>query len=322
MIKYKILGIYSFADNLKLVKLNDPVILKKNTMNIKSKNAIAVYSKDNKKLGYLPVETEHNNNAYKISKLELNQDYPILEICRNYELNNNINNIEHPIFKDLKYSLTIIKTEEKMIEHLYRELIRKKIKVKKIAITYQDENYINVVIETNKGISTYYTVTRKFFNDNIHRYEELYEFKLIDTIFFKDLQIHRIEKYYEINYTNINEVNESCNYNNIEQIHEKLIIKKEIDWDKYIRFLITNNKIYFNSNIHDYIQNPEEITKFINKFSNIRLGSFLYNHELQLYGYTDLENDEYIFEINKHRPIHLLTKKKIILYVPKDGIIY
>lgn len=322
MSRYKIVGIYSFADNLKLVKLNDPVILKKNTMNSQSKNAIGVYSKDNKKLGYLPVETEHNNNAYKISKLELNQDYPILEISRNYELNNVINNIEHPIFKDLKYELILFKTDEEMVERLYRELIRKKIKVKGIAITYQDEYYINVMIKTNKGTSTYYTVTRKFFNDNIDRYEELYNFKLIDNIFFKDLQIHRIEKYYEINYTNINEVNESCNYGNMEQIHEKLIIKKDIDWDKYIRFLITNDKIYFNNNIHDYIKNSDEIIKFINKFSNIRLGSFLYNHDLQLYGYTDLENDEYIFEINKKRPIHLLTKKKIILYIPEDGIIY
>ena len=61
---YKILGIYSFADNLKLVKIDDSVLLKKEYYNVKSKNAIGVYTQDNKK-------TQANQNFQNLFQNQL-----------------------------------------------------------------------------------------------------------------------------------------------------------------------------------------------------------------------------------------------------------
>ena len=93
---YKILGIYSFTKNLIEASLNDPVILKHEKYNIKSKNAIGVYIKNDKKIGYLPIENNSEllnfKNSYKINKLQLNQDYALVEINRCYS---NINTLEN-----------------------------------------------------------------------------------------------------------------------------------------------------------------------------------------------------------------------------------
>jgi hypothetical protein len=84
MPSYKILGIYSFSENIKQINLNDKVILKKEIKNMKSDNAIGIYTLENKKLGYLPVEKNeellNHKNSYKISTLLLHLQNPIIEI--------------------------------------------------------------------------------------------------------------------------------------------------------------------------------------------------------------------------------------------------
>ena len=69
MPNYKLLGIYSFANNLKEININDKVILKSEKFNIKSKNAIGVYTINDKKIGYLPIE----NHSLKSLNLNLYQ---------------------------------------------------------------------------------------------------------------------------------------------------------------------------------------------------------------------------------------------------------
>ena len=87
MSTYKILGSYSYAANIKKVKLNDMVILKQEYYNIKSKDAIGVYTIDNMKLGYISSELWNKlsqySNSYKISNITLNKNF-CLEISRAY----------------------------------------------------------------------------------------------------------------------------------------------------------------------------------------------------------------------------------------------
>lgn len=330
MPSYKVLGIYSFADNLKEMNVNDVVILKKNILNIRSKNAIAVYSLDNKKLGYLPVENDDelkfHNNSYKICKIVLSNDNAILEIKRDYKINNYLDDIEHPIVKEIKYSkmniITVDHDLKSCIERLQKELKRKKINVKQIVVTYMNENYINLLIETNKGISTYYMVTRKYYKENQDKYNELFEYNLISNMFFQELHVHRLEKYYEANYTNIDNLNLVCNYSLIEDnIHNKLKMKKKLNWNMYLRFLITKDLFYFNEDINDYVENSGEINKFMHTFNNINLGKFMYDHKKKIYGYINFENDEYIFDIEELKNVFALSTKNIIIYYPELGLI-
>jgi len=346
---YKILGIYSFAENLKKIQINDQVLLKKETCNVKSKNAIGVYSIDNKKLGYLPVENHNEiknfNLSYKISKLILNQDYLLLEISRNYFTINNLENIEYPYEKKIKYDYKLVpitKELEKSILSLEKYLYTKKFKVKKIVVIYNDENFINILVEILKGFQQFQTVTLKFYKDNIEIYEELYENNLIDNFFYRELLIYRPECYFESNYESILSYPEITNISllkyiptiKISNIHSKLNINlKNVDKivlvKLYLRYLLTNNNYYL-SKFCEYNKLDKEINNILNNFIttyNLELGKFTYDHVLKIYEYIDFVNIDTVFIIsiefktNYLYTAYLTNKKNMIIYNPLEGTI-
>jgi hypothetical protein len=331
---YKILGIFSFADNLKSIKLNDPVILKNEKYNLKSKNAIGVYSIDNKKLGYLSIEEINSNNklSYKISKIVLNQDYPLVEISIDYPSINYLENIEYPYEKKLKYNIhkiidISIELNNALIG-LEKYLQTKKIKLKRSAVLYYDENYINILIETSKYVQEFETVTLKYFKENKNKYEELYENKLIATTFYRELLVYRIECYYEKNYTNILDYTEHpYTYSfNEEKIHNKLNYSI-LFFKIYIKYLITNDNFYL-LKIDEYIDETEliEIKNFVDKYK-LNLGKFTYDYKLKIYDYIEFINEDSVFviseKINKNYLylLHLANKKNLIIYNPIEGTI-
>jgi hypothetical protein len=353
---YKILGIYSFAETLKKVHINDPIVLKKEQYNIKSKNAIGVYTHDNKKLGYLPNENydeiKNFNSAYKISKLVLNQDYPILEISRVFPSINYLDNIEYPFEKKIKYEYKLVpitKDLEKAVISLEKYLSTKRIKVKRSAVIYFDENYVNLLLEVTKGIEQFQTVTIKYFKENQDKYEELYENELIDNTFYRELLIYRLESYYENNYSpilNYPKINYTDYLINDKVIYEPLELEyKEIDIillvKLYLRYLLTNNDYFILKYINNFLlKSKNEINKtmkklipnykILNKFKedyNLELGKFTYDHKLKIYDYIDFTNDDTVFIIaNNFEPNYLytayLTKKtNLILYNPIEGSI-
>lgn len=354
MPSYKVLGINSFAENLKEITHNEPVILKHEKYNIKSKNAIGIYTKNNnKKLGYFPTENSDElskfNNSYVISKLQLNQDYPIVEISRSYPTINTICNYEFNFIKNIKYDYILIDpptTLTSPLTSLINSLKRKRIIIKRVAVTYLDDNYINIIIETSKGIETFYTITLIYFKENKEKYEELLEYNLIDNIFFKELCFHRPEKYIEINYTNILNytINEQYTFIEIKSV-ESLNNKIDID-------LIYFTKLYLYCTIN---KDFKYVIKYLNKFSkkkydtvkiikkcidnytnidlifndyNIELGKFFYDHTKQIYSEIEFMNDDTVFIISDKLSdkyllnCYLSNKTKLIVYNPLNGILY
>jgi hypothetical protein len=360
MPNYKLLGIYSFADNLKKININDQVILKLDQFNIKSKNAIGVYTIDNKKLGYLPVENQNEivffNNAYKISNLILNKEFPLVEISRFYPKNNYLDNIEYPYEKKIKYGYILVNISrelQKSMIGLEKYLKTKRIKVKRSAVIYYDDNYINILIEVSKGINQYECITLKYFKENIDRYEELNENKLIENTFFRELLFYRLEYYFEKNY--ISPLN-SPQITNIyllkyvntiiqEQIHDKLeLINEKIDniliIKLYLRYLFHNNNEYILKYINkiinkeytdvdkameEIIPNYKVIKEIIINY-NLEQGKFIYDHKYKMYEYIDFTNESSVFVISDEFNINylyngLLTKKSnLIVYNPLMGI--
>jgi len=331
MPSYKILGIYSFAENIKKMQINDQVLLKKEEYNIKSKNAIGVYSIDNRKLGYLPVENydeiRNFNLAYKISKLDLHQEYPLLEISRYYLKINSLENVEYPYEKKIKYKYKLApvsKELEQSILSLEKYLYTKRIKVKRTAVIYVDDNFINILIETSKGIQQFQCVTIKYYKDNIEKYEELYENSLIDNFFYRDLLIYRLECYFESNYQAILDYPEITN---------KLLLKyiptiKITTLHEPINDNIDNIKIYLRGNHSELLdQLSINILKKFTDIYKLELGKFTYDHTLKIYEYIDFINIDTVFIISSEfktnylYTAYLTNKKNIIIYNPNEGII-
>lgn len=341
---YKILGIYSFTKNLIEASLNDPVILKHEKYNIKSKNAIGVYIKNDKKIGYLPIENNSEllnfKNSYKINKLQLNQDYALVEINRCYSNINTLENYEFSYIKKIKYNYEIIDVPKNLInplKNVLNNLKHKRITAKRIAIIYLDSDFINLSIETNKGIETFYLISLKFFKENEEKYEELLEFNLIEHTFFQELFFHRPEKYIEINYTNIllSELPlNNCEFLKIqtcEKINKTSYIDDIIYFTKlYIYCLCINDFTYIIKYTKKNIDNDINLSIIKNIFEEykLNLGGFYYNHEKKIYSEIDFINDDSIFiisdNISKNYLLNydLTDKKKILIYNPLEGVIY
>ncbi len=352
MPSYKILGIYSFANTLQEASINDPVVLKHEKYNIKSKNAIGVYIKNNKKIGYLPIENSNEllnfKNAYKLTKLQLNQEHPIVEISRCYKTINKLDNYEFDIIKKIKYEYLLIDPPKDLItpiNTLINTFKQKRINIKRIAITYLDSDYVNVTIETPKGIETFFTVTYNFFNSNIEKYEELNEYNLIEHIFYKDLIFHRPEKYFITNYTNLLECTDSdCNFLEIKICDPLITLNDKIDeiyftklylyckiindfdfvikyLSKYVKRKYTDLEI-----LQKTIENIDVLNNFYETYE-LRLGGFYYNHSNKTYFEIDFINDDTIIIISdESNNNHVLTcelanKNKLIIFNPLNGTI-
>ena len=146
------------------------------------------------------------NNSYKICTLILNQEFPLVEISRYYPPINLLSNVEYPFEKKIKYEYKIVDISKELRDSLIKlekYLGTKRIKVKRSAIIYFDEYYINLLIEVSKGVQQFQTITNKYFKENYDRFEELYENELIDHTFYRELLMYRLECYYESNYDNI-----------------------------------------------------------------------------------------------------------------------
>jgi hypothetical protein len=341
MPSYKIVGIYSFAKNLLDIKLNDPVILRKEENNIKSKNAIGVYFNNDKKIGYLPIENKSEvnkfNNSYKISKLILNKEYPVVEISRTYDNTSILSNCEFPWEKKIKYPLEIINLTselEKSLTTLIKYLNGKRIKIKKALITFANDNYTNLVLETAKGIQTFYTITYNYFLKNSEYYDELLELNLIDNAFYKDLMFYRIENYYETNYKNIIDLNVDIDIDleiNEKQVHEPLVInKKDIDTifniiNIYWYCLYKNDMTYIDNYNSNLLPKNLDVTKKYFNSLELNRGNFYYDHKYKIYSWIEWLSDNKVFmitsDVSKSNLINLyLTQKKdMILYNPLEG---
>jgi hypothetical protein len=346
-------GTYTYASNIKELKIGDQIKLIPNPSNRLNSEAIGAYTIDRKKIGYVPFKSNQIDIKanYTITKINLTQENPILLISRQFALSNFISS-EPECIKKVKYNKNTIPNLELIndLKQFATYLKKSSNDIIELKITYQDQNYINLLIKTSTDNIIFWTVTKKYYEENIFKYDEFYKFKLIPKCIYQQFQIHRLENYLEKKYKPIdkllkmkkNKLNSLINfdklqesnfeYEQIKTIGLKTITKCDITGQVYnqeqlnnlikliIQYKIDPNPYYNPSNYLQYI-NPKSnfnfepnLDEFINMFKDIKLGGLCWNHTLKYYCQIDLYDDINIIEISNNK---IIDKEKFVELVLK-----
>jgi hypothetical protein len=261
MFNIQIDGTFTYSDNVKQLKLGDTIKLLPNENNRINSKAIAAYTLDNKKIGYIPFTKNQIdiNSKYKVTKIQLLQNNPLLVISKEINSNNIIKIYEHKLDNIINNNISDdIKTFQQFLKREGHD-------IKYIKILYSDINFIDILIKTEHEEIIFYTVTKKYYDENIFIYDEFYNLGLIPKNIFQPFQIHRLEEYIKKKY--------------------KLVDK------------LKNYKSKIN-NIMDELLDKTSYEKVEIDLSDYKKNGLCYNHKLKTYCNIDYYNDEQIiFEI-------------------------
>lgn len=339
-------GTLTFSNNIKNLKIYDDVKLKRNPTNKISSDAIGAYTLDGLKIGYIPFKESQINikSKYTISKINLLFHPPLILISCEFDSINFIQ-IEPECISDLRNNDTLEINNDIKLFKKYLQVSN--IEINNIGISYQDNNYINLIIDDN----IFYTVTKKYYEENIFKYDEFYKLKLIPKCIFQQFQIHRLEIYLKQKYKSIDSLLiKKIKYDNFEFIQTKtdllntiifnnlskeqenniikLIIQYNIEQNEYY-----NPEFYYNLITGLKTEIKYNLENFKNNFNNLKIGGLCYNHDYKKYCYIDLYDDNNIIDIStkcinkeyiKELLIKLIISKKNIIniYNPITGILY
>ena len=341
----QITGTKTYADNIKTLKIGDIVKLTKNPKNKVSADAIGVYTMDNLKVGYVPFKDSQINikKKYIVHKINLLFHPPLLLLSYELEKSNFIKIIPEHI-DEQNNNLEInedVKTFKKYLQNSGEN-------IKNIGILYKDDNYINLLVNDN----IFYTVSRKYYENNIFKYDEFFKYNLIPKNIYLPFQIHRLETYIKINYDfsltkkfkndkynieqlvkkNISSVINENILNNLSQdqidIIIKLIVQYDIEQDEYY-----NPNKYYQIIMNDNLDLNCDLSEFKSNFNDLKIGGLCYNHDLKQYCYIDLYDDENIIEISTRKidkeyykeliiKLMISNKKNICVFNPILGLLY
>lgn len=335
-------GIYTYINNIKNLKIGDKIKLLKNSNNRYNSSAIGAYTLDNKKIGYIPFKINQIdiNIIFKVTKINLTINNPILIISIDDLQLHNFIFVENDYIIKYKKSLDITNSKiNNEIKNFKKYLERLGHIIDDIYISYYDDNFIDINIINDNNNILFNTVTRKYYEENIFKYDIFFKNKLIPFCIYQPFLIHRLECYIIKNYKNIidfyNKNKKKLEYLNckfdITELDNILTNNKDIDYEIFKIILykkINENLNYINLDCEYNI----DFNIFINLFNNLQIGTLCYNHEYKLYCYIDFyDNDNIIDIINNNIDINInfyllkaiiANKKCIILYNPYNNKLY
>lgn len=309
-------GTYTYIDNIKSLKIGEIIKLIANPSNRLNADAIGAYTLSGKKIGYIPFKTTQLdiNSKYLISKINLSQLNPILLISKEFDISNFIH-CEPYIIKYLKNkTLGYIETPLELTNDLKKfakHLQKSGNNITKIGICEFDDYFITLCIETSDSSNVFYTVTKKYYDLNIFKYDEFFKFGLITKCIHQPFQIHRLEKYLEINYKSIDKLllNKKKNFNNL--IKNNLIksdcLNKSLSIDLLsdncgFKKIKTNELIILDKQIIKLIDIPDYIEDFIKLLVQYLVEPILSEKSKDL-----------VKLFNPNNLLHLLNKNEILL---------
>ena len=348
-------GTYSFIDNIKLLKIGENIKLIANPLNRQNVDAIGAYTLSGKKIGYVPFKANQIdiNGKYLISKINLSQLNPILLISIEFDISNFIQ-CEPSIITYLKNkTLSYIDTPLELstdLKKFAKHLQKSSNNITKLGICEFNDSFITLCIETQDSTNVFYTVTKQYYDLNIFKYDEFFKFGLITKCVYQPFQIHRLEKYVELNYKSIDKIlinkkkkindliksldldlyEDNCGFNEI-KTNELIILDNKIvklisipnyiqDFIKLlVQYLVEPNELYNPNNLLNILNKDQiKLNKFnanylLNMYTNIKIGGLCYNHKLKLYCTIDLYNNDNIIEICDIQRINEKVLIKLLL---------
>lgn len=278
-------GIFTYIDNIKKLKLGDTIKLIPNPKNRLNKDAIGAYTLDLKKIGYVPFNKSQIdiNLKYNVSHISLNSFKPLLLITVCFPNENII--ITKPIIENNNNNNN--KYLKESLEHFSKYLLNNKVEFEILKIIYNDDNFIDLSIDDN----IFYTVTKKYYDLNIFKYDEFYKYKLIPTCIYEPFKIHRLENY-------------------IKKKYKKIHINKKFNNEISINILNCNeiiiNKIIFNNDNNDNNNTIINITTDNN--NHILISNAIYKD------YNILKKDNIFINDLKHILLYSITQHEYYNY--------
>ncbi len=227
-------GTFTYAQNIKELKIGDLIKLQLNPSNRINKDAVGAYTTSGSKIGYVPFKSNQIDlkAKYKVAKINLTQDNPLLLIARDFEQSNFIL-VEPECIKNVKYQGQIINRTNPDLKDFKKFLEKSKVFLEDIGIEYQDQNFINLIVETPEGANRFYTVTKKYWEENVFKYDEFFKFKLIPKCIYQPFQIHRLESYVEKNYKHIDKLLKSKKFKLENLIKENVLEGIDFEAENY-----------------------------------------------------------------------------------------
>ena len=328
---FQLVGTFSFSDNIKLLKIGDIVKLLPNADNKQNKNAIGVYMSDMRKIGYLPFTLKQIDSIKKecrVAKIDTSQNSATIIISRQYDDNNFLLCEPKTIINERNHSIQLIEESNNDIRDFKKYLENNKHIVHSIGYTFQTEDFIDLYIKTFNEENIFNTVTRKYYDENIFKYDEFFNFGLIGKSIFQQFKIHRLENYIEKNYELVKLSRKILKFNII-QLHDPINGNHSMNDIKIaIKYLLSMNLMYKEYidkiDIIKYFENYKtEIRRF---FSDYNITELVYDHRYQKYYYLNLynENNIVIIDICKNfdKLLSMIGNRKIYIYNPIEGKIY
>lgn len=266
-------GTFTFQDTIRNLKFGDKIKLIKNPNNKINSEAIGAYTINGKKIGYVP---------FKDTQIDIKAEYTISKIYPNVFICREITDISN-IIKIVKSNNDLVdKVDPKLLSDLKsftKFLERSNISVNNIGIIFHNENFIDIKIND----MIFYTVTKKYYDDNVFIYDEFYNLKLIPKNIFIPFQIHRLEMYIMKNYKSIDKIIKSKKmqevYKSIKDTLEQMasspqIIQKELHYD-HTNYMAYNHSLkaycYIVSYDDDGIYELQDTNNIIKYQPNISL---------------------------------------------------
>jgi len=198
-------GTYTYADNIKHLKIGDKIKLVPNPFNKSNKEAIGAYTQCGKKIGYIPFKSHQIDlkAIYTVCKIQLTQSNPLLLVSMDWPNTNSIQCEPSCITNKKLFRAKFTDIPDSLIpdfKKFTKFLQNSGYDIEKIGICELSDSNITICIQTPTRTNFFHTVTKSFYETNIFKYDEFYKFGLIPKCIYIPWQTHRLEKYLEFAY--------------------------------------------------------------------------------------------------------------------------
>jgi hypothetical protein len=309
-------GTFTFAQNIKELKIGDLIKLQPNPSNRINKDAIGAHTTNGSKIGYVPFKSNQIDlkAKYKVAKINLTQNNPVLLIARDFDQSNFI--ITEPEYiKNIKYTGSIINRTGPYLKDFKKFLENSQVSWQDIGIEFEDQNYINLIIETSDCTNRFYTVTKKYWEENVFKYDEFFKFKLIPKCIYQPFQIHRLESYIEKNYKPIDKLLKSKKFKLENLLKENVLDGINNELGNYGFETIFNDSLQMN------ILNKKLLLNFINnKDEELNLIKLIFKYNICSNEYLSPTNYlKYLNPTNNHNNEQINMVEQINLDLDLDS---